>query len=177
MSAINFDSILEEAILRCGLRKLKPKQKEAIQAFQSGTDVFISLPTAYGKSLIYGIYMVVSNMLKGKKTIVLKYNYVVSFIEIGCHGSIVVCVSPLISIMMDRRQKFVLKGISAEFMGEAQDDPNAIKKVLSGCIQLVFISPESIISNSAFRNMLMSTLYKERMVALAIDEAHCVKTW
>lgn len=95
----------------------------------------------------------------------------------SCHGSIVVCVSPLISIMMDQRQKFVLKGISAEFIGEAQDDPNAIKKVLSGCIQLVFISPESIISNSAFRNMLLSTPYKERMVALAIDEAHCVKTW
>ena len=79
--------------------------------------------------------------------------------------------------MMDQRQKFVLKGISAEFIGEAQDDPNAIKNVLSGCIQLVFISPESIINNPAFRNMLLSTPYKERMVALTIDEAHCVKTW
>ena len=98
---------MEESILRCGLRKLKPKQKEAILAFLSGTDGFISLPTGYGKSLIYGILPVVFDMLKGKKTIVLKYNYVVSFIEIGCHGSIVVCVSPLISIMMDQRQKFV----------------------------------------------------------------------
>ena len=34
---------------------LKDKQQEAILAFLSGRDVFISLPTGYGKSYIYGM--------------------------------------------------------------------------------------------------------------------------
>ena len=44
-------------------------------------------------------------------------------------------------------------------------------------MQLVFISPESIINNPVYRNMLISHEYKKRLVALAIDEVHCVKTW
>ncbi len=35
---------------------LKDKQVEAIQCFLSGKDVFVSLPTGYGKSIIFGIY-------------------------------------------------------------------------------------------------------------------------
>ena len=34
---------------------LKEKQVEAIQSFLSGHDVFVSLPTGYGKSVIYAI--------------------------------------------------------------------------------------------------------------------------
>ena len=78
---------------------------------------------------------------------------------------------------MDQREKFVLKGISAEFIGEAQDDEDAVKRVVQGSVQLVFITPESLICNPVYRNMLATKHYKEKMVALAIDEAHCVKTW
>ena len=34
---------------------LKDKQLEAILGFMSGKDVFVSLPTGYGKSLIYAV--------------------------------------------------------------------------------------------------------------------------
>ena len=33
---------------------LKDKQVEAIETFVNGSDVFVALPTGYGKSLIYG---------------------------------------------------------------------------------------------------------------------------
>ena len=79
--------------------------------------------------------------------------------------------------MMDQSNKFVLKGMTAEFIGETQDDHDAVKRVLNGNVQLVFISPESLINNQLYRNMLLSSRYKQRMVALAVDEAHCVKTW
>ena len=79
--------------------------------------------------------------------------------------------------MMDQSNKFVLKGMTAEFIGETQDDPDAVKRVLNGSVQLVFISPESLINNQLYRNMLLSSRYKQRMVALGVDEAHCVKTW
>lgn len=95
----------------------------------------------------------------------------------GCSGSIVVCVSPLISLMMDQKSKLVPRGLTCEFVGEAQDDEEAVKRVLAGRVQLVFISPENLIRNPAFRTMLLHNTYKQNLVALAVDEAHCVATW
>ena len=79
--------------------------------------------------------------------------------------------------MMDQREKFTPRGISTEFVGEAQQDENAVKRVLHGEIQLVFISPENLICNTTYRSMLVSSVYKQHLVALVVDEAHCVKTW
>ena len=102
-------------------------------------------------------------------------NYYVGLAEKS--GSIVVCISPLTSLMMDQCTKFVSRGISAEFIGEAQTSKDAIKRVLSGQAQLVFATPESLVENERYRNMLQSSAYKGSIVALAVDEAHCVKTW
>jgi len=46
---------LEKAIKDLGFDKIKPKQRKAIEAFVSVNDVFVSLPTVYGKSIIYVI--------------------------------------------------------------------------------------------------------------------------
>ena len=78
---------------------------------------------------------------------------------------------------MDQKNKFVPRRIKAEYVGEAQEDARAISTVLRGEAQLLFISPESILMNIKYRNMLLSKSYKENLVALVIDEAHCVKTW
>ena len=79
--------------------------------------------------------------------------------------------------MMDQRAKFASLGLSTEFVGEAQEDPTATRRFLEGKIQLVYISPEAILKNWHYRHMLLSEAYKEMLVALAIDEAHCIKTW
>ena len=78
---------------------------------------------------------------------------------------------------MDQKNKFVPRGIKAEYVGEAQEDARAISTVLRGEAQLLFISPESILMNIKYRNMLLSKSCKENLVALVIDEAHCIKTW
>ena len=62
-------------------------------------------------------------------------------------------------------------------MGEAQTDPAVISRVLKGNVQLLYISPENLLNNPRFRSMLLTSKYKERLVALVVDEAHCVKTW
>ena len=79
--------------------------------------------------------------------------------------------------MMDQKSKFTPRGITAEFVGESQCDRLAIESVLTGNVELVFISPESIITNPLYRNMLFTKAYKDNMVGLVVDEAHCVKTW
>ena len=82
----------------------------------------------------------------------------------GVSGSIVICITPLISIMMDQRAKFKHRGLVTEFIGEAQTDSDAIAKVLKGEVQLVFISSEAIL-NRRYRSMLLSDAYKDKLIA------------
>ena len=42
--------IVERAASSLGYSNLKPEQEQAILAFVSGKDVFVALPTGYGKS-------------------------------------------------------------------------------------------------------------------------------
>ena len=92
-------------------------------------------------------------------------------------GSILVVVTPLIALMMDQKEKLSKRGINVEFVGEAQDSDGAVAAVLSGHIQLVYISPENLLKNPCFRNMLLSDCYSKSLRALVVDEAHCVKLW
>ena len=43
---------------------LKKKQSEAVLAFLSGKDDFVSLLTGYSKSLVYGIWSIVFDFIK-----------------------------------------------------------------------------------------------------------------
>ena len=45
---------------------LKDKQKEAVEVFMKGNDTFVSLPTGYGKSIIYAILPLAFDHLKGR---------------------------------------------------------------------------------------------------------------
>ena len=45
---------------------LRDKQTEAVTAFVTGHDTFVSLPTGFGKSVIYAILPSVFDKLKGK---------------------------------------------------------------------------------------------------------------
>ena len=78
--------------------------------------------------------------------------------------------------MMDQKQKFS-ECLRSEYIGEAQADPDVKDRVLKGEVQLVFLTPETLINNKTFRNMLLSPPYQQNLVALVVDEAHCVKTW
>ena len=61
-----------------------------------------------------------------------------------------VCISPLVSLMVDQQSKFSPKGLSTEYVGEAQRDLAVKCKVLNGDVQLVYISPESLIMNNTY---------------------------
>ena len=79
--------------------------------------------------------------------------------------------------MVDQRAKFSPLGLTVEFVGEAQEDRDAVRRVNAGKVQLVYLSPEVILKNSVYRQMLLSEVYKKKLVAIAVDEAHCIKTW
>ena len=84
-------------------------------------------------------------------------------------------ITPLTALMFDQKIRFSSMGISVEFVGSAQEDVTVITAVLNGTVQLVFISPENVLNNMQFRAMFQKEVYQERMIALMVDEAHCVK--
>ena len=79
--------------------------------------------------------------------------------------------------MMEQQAKFAAVGINTEYVGEEQKDITALRRVINGDIQLVYISPEKILCNPQYRQMFRSPRYKENLVGIVVDEAHCVKTW
>jgi len=81
---------------RLGLAKLKPEQETAIRSFALGKDVFVCLPTGYGKSVCFTMLPFVFDHLRGTTD----------------GRSIVICVSPLQSLMMDQRQRFSDVGLT-----------------------------------------------------------------
>ena len=79
--------------------------------------------------------------------------------------------------MIDQREKFLQRGLNVEFVGNAQTNERVLLSVLSGEVQLVYISPESRLLNRRYRNMLSSPVYQEKLKAFIVDESHCVKFW
>ena len=88
------------------------------------------------------------------------------------HFGFVIGHSIVLCTMLDQRHKFHERGLLVELVGQVQAVSRA---VCDGRFQLVFISPENLLRNLCFQEMLRTAVYQEHLVAFAVDEAHCVK--
>lgn len=61
--------------------------------------------------------------------------------------------------------------------GEASRDEQLKASVMSGEFQLLFIGPELLLLNPLWRTTVRVPVYIEKLVAFAIDEAHCIAQW
>ena len=55
---------IKAVAVRFGYAELKPCQEKAVKSFVSGNDLFLSLPTGYGKSFCYASLPLVFDILK-----------------------------------------------------------------------------------------------------------------
>ena len=103
-----FDRVCE----KFGITELNKYQKEAIlQIVQRKTDVFINLPTGFGKSLIYQALPLVCDTVRGTT------------------GHVVV-VSPLVNLMKDQVGKLVNIGIPVVMLSYiSEDNMKAVERV------------------------------------------------
>ena len=146
------------ALQSLGYSELKPMQKQVVDAFVGGRDVFVSLPTGSGKSLCYSILPSVFDTLR------------------GCNKSIMIVVSPLIALMQDQVQSLCQKDVRAAFLCGGTDSITK-SSICAGDYQVLFVSPEMLLRDKEMRDILQSPTYQENVVGLAVDEAHCVKKW
>ena len=91
-------------------------------------------------------------------------------------ASIVIIVSPLISLMQDQVKSLRSKGVDAVYAGAAHKE-GRFDNVARGQCQVLLISPESLLTSFVWRKMLCSSVYQKNLVGVVIDEAHCVKKW
>lgn len=141
---------------------MKAEQLEAAREFVKGKDVFVSLPTGSGKSLCYGCLPLVFDTLRQNDSNT---------------KLIVVVVSPLRALMLDQVQSFSAKGVDSAYVADGEVGDGMIDQVNQGSISLVFMSPESLVGCCQWREMFRSPVYRTNLVALIVDEAHCIEKW
>ena len=156
------DVLIQETAASLGYQSLKEEQKKAVKAFVQGEDVFVSLPTGYGKLLCYALLPLVFDRRR----------------ETVERRSIVMVVSPLIALMKDQSAKFTERGISVMCISDLESmEKESRRKVVNGGYQLVYISPEVLFLRTDWRRMLAGDLHRRNLVGFVIDEAHCVTKW
>lgn len=154
-------TVIQKAALTLGYKQLKDKQEESIIEFAKGRDVFVSLPTGYGKSLCYTILPKVFDLLRNAD-----------------RKSMMLVVSPLVALMKDQVASITAMGLSAIYISDKQSTNASLKQsIKNGEYQIIFMSPEALICNMEWRSMLSTHIYQENLIAFVIDEAHCIKKW
>ena len=121
--------------------ELNKHQKEAIiSAVLKKKDVFVSLPTGFGKSVIFQALPVVFDGF------------------IGESGHIVIVVSPLLSLIKDQTERLRQVGISCVSLSDVSTQGD-IDLVDGGFYLVVYATPESLLKNERWRRMLSLNLY------------------
>ena len=155
-----FKEVLEETCRIHKIPNLKPLQRFCIRSLINERDVLACLPTAFGKSLIFQSWPTVCKLLANK--------FPTKYLSDG----IVLVICPLISIMEDQVQLLNSKGISAALCGKQMDD-----RIAKGEFSIVFGSPELLVGNDYWRDVLQTPLFQQRLLGIAVDEVHTVIEW
>ena len=129
------------------LSSLNTHQKRAIsEVSKRGKDVFVNLPTGYGKPLIYRALPTVFDALRSSS------------------GHIVVVVSPLISLVDDQVKFLTSIGIKALSLTSASEEERINGE--KGKYSLVYGSPEAWLKNERWRSLLHNDVYSRKLCAV-----------
>ena len=62
------------------------------------------------------------------------------------------------------------KGVDKKFHASAKD-------ICEGCYRLLYSAPEAILGSEQWKELLLLPPLSRSVVAVAVDEAHCVYKW
>ena len=129
--------------------------------------MFVSLPTGAGKSLCYLVLPVVFDYLR-----------LPSAAAASLGKSILVVVSPLKCLMEDQVARFSSRGVKSTYICKDKCKQSVLgQDVENGQYQIVFFSPECMLTELKWREMFRSEVYQKNVIGLVIDEAHCIEKW
>ncbi len=137
-----------------GWKSFKNGQRQVIEAVLSGRDVLAVLPTGGGKSLCYQLPSLVSD-------------------------GFVVVISPLIALMEDQVYQLNKRGIKAICIHgglTTERKAKAYEVIKEGSTDFIYIAPERL-HVSFIKEYFNSQFKLGKIIAFAIDEAHCISSW
>ena len=148
---------------------LKEEQRKAVRHILNGQDTFVWLPTGFGKSICY-------------ECLPFAFDFTLGRIQSSDLKSLVIVTSPLRSLMVDQVVSLKKRGVSAAILsGHEGIDKDLLASDtdlgLPGKYSLVFSAPEAVIGSAKWREKLLTSPLHDRVVAVAVDEAHCVSKW
>ena len=156
----SIDEAIDYGARLLGYETLKVDQRHIITSFLEGNDIFACLPTGYGKSLCYFCLPVIFDQLQQHQS----------------PWSVAIVVSPLQALMKDQVKSLERKGLRAiSVLGN--EDEETKEQIVYGEYNVIFTAPELLLSNKKWINVFQSPTLSERLIAVVIDEAHCVKKW
>ena len=156
------DAIIETAVRKLGYSEAKEFQKKSIEEFVSGKDVFVSVPTGYGKTVCYACLPLVFDTIHGHQ---LPY-------------SVIIVISPLKALMREQVLILRAKGLSViQVSGDSEDIEQEKANTSKGRFQVIYTSPEILLANKEWADVFQSRPLRQRLVGIVIDEAHCIKKW
>ena len=79
--------------------------------------------------------------------------------------------------MKDQIHSLQMKGIKSTFITkDLADSDDAVEQALcEGSYQIIFFSPEALLCDDTWREMMQTQVYKDNIVAFVIDEAHLIE--
>ncbi|MEB3234532.1 MAG: RecQ family ATP-dependent DNA helicase [Cyanobacteriota bacterium] len=137
-----------------GWTAFRPGQRAVIEALLAGRDCLAVLPTGGGKSLCYQLPALVRQGL-------------------------VVVISPLVALMQDQVTQLQRRGIAAACWHRDLPTPERLdlqQRLRQGRLRLLYLAPERLQLEST-RTLLDDLHGRGELVALAVDEAHCISAW
>ena len=152
---------IEASVRDLGYENVRQEQFDVVLNFMKGNDVFVSLPTGSGKSLCYACLPLVYDRLRE---------------DVDTSKSIALVISPLNALMQDQVTSFSKRGMTAVQVGN-DCSPTLVDKVINGEMQLLYMSPEAILTVPTWREMFRNQYYQDNLICLAVDEAHLVEKW
>ncbi len=148
------DPLISSLRTHYGWRFFKEGQRSVIEAVLSRKDALAVLPTGGGKSLCYQLPALIQ-------------------------GGLVVVISPLVALMEDQVRQLHSRGIEAVCLHAGLDAAclaDALQSLQKDSLRLLYLAPERLNGNT-FRTLLSRKANEKKIVAIAIDEAHCISAW
>ena len=173
----------------------KPKQIQIFETILNGLDVIAVLPTGYGKSCLFqllprmfcdpnvnekGIVIVLSplnSIMIDQINTLNKLN-----IKAKIFKDLNNCELKIPDLFPQSNETNDCSGDSScesgcsNLIKEVAKDNKIPDDVKNGLLEILFSHPEALLSETG-RKLLKSLPYQKRVVAIVIDEAHCIESW
>ena len=139
---------------------LHSEQEKCLEALLKGKDVYASLPIGYGKSLIFYAAPIVADELFSRPR----------------GSSKIIVITPLRTLMEDQVAYLRSLGLSATALHDEQSAQGTTEESGKRSVRL-FASSEKMLSVGRWRKLLLTEHYRKFLVAITVDEAHCISQW